>query len=217
MTNAREKILSQIRHSLQRDELPEQKIKELKQRMLERPRGILPKLPDDLVSLFIEKATNVSAKIEKLNSLSEAPTKITTLLKNLNKQLTLRISANSILNNLSWHHYPEIVLNKGPAIESDDVSLTTCFCGVAETGTLVLLSSPESPTTLNFLPETHIVLLDEKNIVGHYEDAWDLIRTHHLSPRTINFITGPSRTGDIEQTIQMGIHGPKQLIILLYS
>lgn len=217
MTNAREKILSQIRHSLQRGELPENKVNELKQRMLEHPRGILPKIADNLVSLFIEKATSVSAKIEKLNSLTEAPAKIVNLLTNLNKQFILRISANSILNNLSWDDHPEIILNRGPATENDGVSLTTCFCGVAETGTLVLLSSPESPTTLNFLPETHIVLLDEKNIVGHYEDAWDLIRSSHLSPRTVNFITGPSRTGDIEQTIQMGIHGPKQLYILLYS
>lgn len=102
-------------------------------------------------------------------------------------------------------------------IPSDQVSVTHCLCGIAETGTLVLLSSPDSPTTLNFLPEMHIVLLSKKNIVGYYEEAWDLIRQQQHLPRLINFITGPSCTGDLEQTLQIGVHGPKQLHILIYN
>lgn len=209
----REKILAQIRHSLHRDELSDNEIKQLQKRMQESPRGILPKLPHDLVTLFVEKATRASAHVERFSSLLDVQNYVVNFLKN-NKHSHLKIAADSILKKFTW---PQINILTGPANPHDAISLTTCLCGVAETGTLVFISSPESPTTLNFLPEIHFVLLSEKNIVAHYEDAWDFIKARDLSPRTVNFITGPSRTGDIEQTIQMGIHGPKQLFILLYN
>ena len=93
--------------------------------------------------------------------------------------------------------------------------VTGAVCGVAETGTLILTSGPDSPTTLNLLPDTHIVVLSTDSIVGSYEDGWDLLRARGELPRTVNMITGPSRTGDIEQTIQLGAHGPRRLHILL--
>ncbi|MDP6190995.1 MAG: LUD domain-containing protein, partial [Gammaproteobacteria bacterium] len=100
------------------------------------------------------------------------------------------------------------------AQKGDLISLTTCIAGVAETGTLVLKSSPTSPTTLNLLPDIHCVVLRKEQIIGGYEDAWDLVRQAKL-PRTVNFITGPSRSADIEQKLLMGAHGPKRLVIFL--
>ena len=82
----------------------------------------------------------------------------------------------------------------------------------------MLASGPAAPTTLNFLPENHIVVLKASQVVGPYEDAWDRLRAANGEgrlPRTVNFITGPSRTGDIEQTIQMGAHGPRRLHVIL--
>jgi L-lactate dehydrogenase complex protein LldG len=86
----------------------------------------------------------------------------------------------------------------------------------------MLASGPSGPTTLNFLPETHMVVLKARDIAGCYEDAWDRLRAVQgtaedgaLLPRTVNMITGPSRTADIEQTIQLGAHGPRRLCILL--
>jgi L-lactate dehydrogenase complex protein LldG len=88
---------------------------------------------------------------------------------------------------------------------------------VAETGTLILTSGPDNPTTLNFLPENHIVILFADDIAGNYEDVWDRLRRMNGSnlPRTVNMITGPSRTGDIEQTIELGAHGPRRLHIMI--
>ena len=82
----------------------------------------------------------------------------------------------------------------------------------------MLTSGAAGPTTLNFLPENHIVVLKASQIVGPYEDAWDRVRAAEGEgrlPRTVNFITGPSRTGDIEQTLEMGAHGPRRLHIIL--
>src|SRR5690606_29717660 len=98
-------------------------------------------------------------------------------------------------------------------------SLTGSLAGIAETGTLMLASGEQGPTTLNFLPETHLVVLRESDLVGPIEEAWKRLRERADEglPRTVNFITGPSRTGDIEQKIQLGAHGPRRLHVLLLA
>jgi L-lactate dehydrogenase complex protein LldG len=106
-------------------------------------------------------------------------------------------------------------ITKGASQGDDEVSVTAAYAGIAETGTLLLHSGPASPTTLNFLPDNHIVVLRASQIVGAYEDAWDRLRAAGALPRTVNMITGPSRTGDIEQTIMLGAHGPRRLHIVL--
>ena len=100
-------------------------------------------------------------------------------------------------------------------LEGDAVSLTPCFAAIAETGTLMLVSGRDTPTTLNFLPDTHIVVLRADQVLPHYEEGWSRLRASGPMPRTVNFITGPSRTGDIEQRIQLGAHGPRRLHIVL--
>jgi L-lactate dehydrogenase complex protein LldG len=98
------------------------------------------------------------------------------------------------------------------------VSVAHADAGVAETGTLVLTSGQDNPTTLNFLPEVEIVVLTAADIAGDYETVWDRIRERYgrgTMPRTVNYVTGPSRSGDIEQTIILGAHGPRTLHIVV--
>ena len=96
------------------------------------------------------------------------------------------------------------------------VAITQAYCGIADTGTLLCLSSAANPTSLNFLPEHHIVLLDKARIVAQKKDAWRMLRNESIaSPRAINMISGPSRTADIEQTIQLGAHGPRSLTVII--
>ncbi len=126
------------------------------------------------------------------------------------------------LGSLGWERQPLLAIRRGKAEPSDEVGVTVAFSAIAETGTLMLLSGPETPTTLNLLPETHIVVLRESQIVGAYEEAWARLRLARggeggavAMPRTVNFITGPSRSADIEQQLQMGAHGPRRLHIVL--
>jgi L-lactate dehydrogenase complex protein LldG len=69
------------------------------------------------------------------------------------------------------------------------------------------------------LPDTHIVIVQARQVVATYEDAWDRLRATRAAPdglpRTVNFITGPSRTGDIEQRIELGAHGPRRVHIVI--
>ena len=112
-------------------------------------------------------------------------------------------------------------IRRGRAEDADHVGVTGAFAGIAETGTLMLISGPESPTRNNFLPDTHIVVLRGAQVAASYEEAWDRLRARSgapsggFMPRTVNFITGPSRTGDIEQRIELGAHGPRRLHIVL--
>jgi len=102
------------------------------------------------------------------------------------------------------------------ATAEDQVALTVAYAGVAETGSLALLSGPDSPTTLNFLPDHFLCLLPRQRILGHLEDLWERLRQEPGGmPRAVNLITGPSRTADVEQTIQMGAHGPRRLHVVL--
>ena len=86
----------------------------------------------------------------------------------------------------------------------------------------MIASGERSPATMNFLPDTHVVVLPASRVVGPLEDAWDRLRAASAAPmaaatmpRTVNLVTGPSRTGDIEQTIVLGAHGPYRVHILV--
>src|SRR5262249_33269294 len=130
----------------------------------------------------------------------------------------LRLAPDPLLTGLPWRERPLLEISTGPSAGDDAVSLTLAEAGVAETGTLMLASGPQSPTTLNFLPDTDIVLLSAERIVGGLEEAWRLLRERRGwagLPRTVNFITGPSRSADIGQKLQLGAHGPRRLHILV--
>jgi L-lactate dehydrogenase complex protein LldG len=105
---------------------------------------------------------------------------------------------------------------RAPPAGDDLVGLTGVFCAVAETGSLVVLSGPDTPAANSLLPETHIALVPASRIVAGMEEAWRLLREECGElPRAVNFISGPSRTGDIEQTLVLGAHGPYRVHIVL--
>ena len=124
---------------------------------------------------------------------------------------------------MPWDERPLLRVREGRAEASDLVSVQHAFAGIAETGTLMLPSAPERPTTLNLLADTAIVVLRASRVVGPYEEAWDLLRqerhddpaTGSFMPRNVMLVTGPSRSADIEQTLELGAHGPRQLHLVL--
>jgi L-lactate dehydrogenase complex protein LldG len=106
----------------------------------------------------------------------------------------------------------------GPSDGGDLVAVSHAFGAAAESGTLMLVSGPGNPTTLNFLPDTHVVVLDAQDVAGDYETLWQRVRERYgagAMPRTVNLITGPSRSADIEQTLILGAHGPRRLHVVV--
>ena len=133
--------------------------------------------------------------------------------------LPRRVRAAPALKDVSWPERLGVAVEYGRADADTPVGLSVAVAGIAETGTLVLPSGPASPTTLNYLPDVHIVVLETASIVGSYEDAWSRFRAEaargDFMPRAVNWITGPSRSADIELILLLGVHGPRRLHILL--
>lgn len=217
--DARSRILGGIRSSLGRGPLPGERAEACERRVAEHRRNLVPKRgqagPAERTALFETMASEVAATVQRVASLDEVPDAVADYLARHNLPAELRAAPDPGLSAIPWERRPTLNVSRGRAEDRDLTSLTGAVVGIAETGTLMLASGPEHPTTLNLLPDTHIVVLRTDRIVGSYEDAWDVLRERGPLPRTVNFITGPSRTADIEQTIQLGAHGPRRLHIVL--
>lgn len=220
MNRARRDILDGIRRGLRGGRAPEPAaLAAVDERLARHPRDLIPARVDrphaGLVTLFMEKAEAVAATVGRVPGLPQVPAEIAAYLAGHNLPPEIKLAPDPLLTGLPWETRPTLTVKTGAAQDGDAVGVAAALAGIAETGTLMLVSGPNGPTTLNFLPDTHIVVLRGSTIVGPYEDAWDRVRAAGALPRTVNLITGPSRTGDIEQTIQLGAHGPRRLHIVL--
>ncbi|WP_186128175.1 LutC/YkgG family protein [Burkholderia gladioli] len=173
------------------------------------PAGPRPPMPDDaagLLARFTEEAERMSTTVEAVDTLAEVPAAAARYLQA--RSLAARAIAWRTLADIDWASAGlEVDLRK--PVEGDLVGITGCFCASAETGSLVLLSGPDTYASAALLPETHLVVVPASRIVAGHEDAFALIRAERGElPRAVNIVSGPSRTGDIEQTIVLGAHGP---------
>ncbi len=167
---------------------------------------------------FTKESEMVAATVARISSEVDLPAEIARYLSSQN--LPAKIRTALALKGVPWDRQPTLTVNDGPVLKTDTVGVNKAFGGIAETGTLVFRSGPDSPTTMNFLPLTHIAVLSTKDLHGDYEAIWTKLRTAQKQesspmPRTVNMVTGPSVTGDIEQTMQCGAHGPQNLHIVL--
>jgi L-lactate dehydrogenase complex protein LldG len=168
-----------------------------------------PTVNSNLITTFAEKAQAANAEIRILEGEAEIPEAIADVLRSHNLAARLHMPPLSDIANMDWrmdiqHSLP------GP----DDATVTRAPLAIAETGTLVQPARHASPASWHFRPGFEITILRESDIVAHFEDAIAKLKNQNL-PMTINLITGPSRTGDIEQTLELGAHGPKALAILI--
>ena len=169
----------------------------------------------DRLAVFTAEALLADATIDEAGSAAEVPALVAGYLDRHSLPGTFRAAPG--LKNVPWREHSGLEVAFGAAEPADAVGASGAFAGIAETGTVMLLSGPECPTTLAFLPETHIVVLNAGHIVGAYENAWARLRVErpNAMPRSVNWITGPSRTADIEQTLFLGAHGPRRLHIVI--
>jgi L-lactate dehydrogenase complex protein LldG len=218
MSDARDQILGTIRRA-RGGALDASARAAAEARLNAHARGTIPKRVDRdharLVDLFVEQVLTLSATVDRVAAAADVPAAVAAYLARENLPATLRAAPSPEIESLPWNERPALTVSYGRSDGHDEVGLTPAFAAVAETGTLMLRSGPDHPTTLNFLPDTHVVVLRASQVVGPYEDAWTKLRAAGAMPRAVNFVSGPSRTADIEQTIQLGAHGPRRLHIVL--
>jgi L-lactate dehydrogenase complex protein LldG len=221
MSDARGQILGGIRRSLKRAGVDSAAAAALRARVAAHRRNPIPARTSGLdhrgrVDLFVTMAEEVQTTVDRIASPAEAPAAVARYLAAENLPAELVMAPDPGLDAIPWEDRPLLQIRRGRAEAHDIVSLAPCFAAIAETGTLMLISGAETPTTLNFLPDNEIVVLRAEQVVATYEDAWDRLRARRAElPRAVNFVTGPSRTGDIEQRIVLGAHGPRRLHVIL--
>jgi len=179
------------------------------------PRGPLPSMAWELLPRFKERCIAMMSSVAEAASLAEVPQAVA-------KYLT----GNKLpLSGVCWTEFADLdwagaglQIAARPANGDDKVGITGTYCALAENGTLMLLSGQDNHATNSLLPDNHIAIVSASRIVRAMEDGWDLLRREHDSlPRQVNFVSGPSRTADIEMTMVLGAHGPFRVHVIIVS
>ena len=211
---ARERILAEIRRRQGRGgPLSPAERERIETYLRRHPRGPLRKPAADSVAAFRERAEASSSTTDRVASLAEAPAAVARYLEAHGLPRSGCVWPKLAV--LDWRG-AGLALEARAANGEDAIGVTGVFSAIAETGTLMLCSGRETPSTVSLLPETHVALVPVERVVPFMEDAWDLARAElGQLPRAVNFVSGPSRTADIEQTIVLGAHGPYRVHIVL--
>jgi L-lactate utilization protein LutC len=164
------------------------------------------------IAQFTAKLEGVDATWSAIKDMAALPQAVAEALRARNLPAAVRMGADPDLGALDW---AGLDASHGIGRLDEPATLSRARCASAETGTLALYSGPDTPVTLTFLGETHFVAIRAEEIKGGLDDVWAHLRASGLDPRTVNLVTGPSRSADIGQTLQLGAHGPVALHVFV--
>lgn len=219
--NARDEVLAAVRRSLgvAGDEAPRRAAVEA--RLAGAPAGIIPKRGKGQggarAATFKAEAERAQASVAEVAEAADVPAEVARFLRENNLPATLRMGGDARLTAMPWDVAP-LEISRGPSDGRDQTAVSVAFAAAAESGTVALVSGADNPSTLAFLPDNHIVVVFAGDLVGDYETIFERLRAAYgvgAAPRTVNLITGPSRSADIEQTLLLGAHGPRRLHIVV--
>ena len=215
-------VLSRIRAALGVRAMDGARKEAVADRLRRHPRGTIPARArgdrETLIRLFATMLAKQGADVIRTQAGEDAVKAVAAELGKHDLPALLRLGSDPLLAALPWAAAPRLELRFGKAGPRDRAAMSRAVAAAAETGTLFLVSGADNPTTLAFLPEQHIVLIRAADIFGAYEDAFNRLRAVYGEgnlPRSVNLVSGPSRTADIEQTIVRGVHGPKRLSVVV--
>ncbi len=217
---SKDSILTAVRRGLRRGALPEDQTAMLRGRLDRHPRQLIParsRLPQpEQINLFVANLQKEFGTVTRVADAAEVPGAVADYLAAQNLPGDLVMAPHPDLRAIDWSARPLLTIREGRAEGSDMVAVQHGFAAIAETGTLMFPSAPARPVTLNILTDTAVVVLRASRVVGAYEEAWDLLRAEiGEMPRNVMLVTGPSRSADIEQALELGAHGPRRLHVVL--
>ncbi len=213
--SSRENILARIRAQSGRVGVTtEQELADARKVIAARTRGPLPTFAQhEPIGHFIEECDRLKTTLAEVHGVNDVPAAVAHFLQSEN--LNMAVVGWPEFAALDWAKASITFANR-PANADDLTGITGCFCAIGETGTLLLLGARDTPKVTALLPETHIAIVKKSRIVPTMEDAFQLMRDERGEPpRATFFVSGPSRTADIEQTIVIGAHGPYRVHVIL--
>ena len=211
----REAVLARVRAALGRSGPDDEARAAAHEHLAARRQGPRPALPADLAQRFVDRARDMASTVERVASRASIPGAVARYLRNgAAAAQARRIVAWPELADLDWRS-ADVHVDVRAATGDDDVGITGCFCAIAETGTLAFVAGALAPSAAFLLPDTHVAIVRVDQVVAGIEDAFVRVRALGPTPRAINLVSGPSRTGDIEQTIVLGAHGPRRVHVVL--
>ncbi|TCT06789.1 LutC/YkgG family protein [Aquabacter spiritensis] len=220
--SSRDIVFASVRRALGVTGAEAPRRQEVDGRIAGHPRGVIPQRaqlpPAERLDLFKRMVLAAAGTLDHLQDAAVVPEAVAAYLRARNLPPALLRGADPRLADLPWHLQPTLDVWIGASDGRQLVGLSHAFAGIAESGTVVMLSGPDNPSTLNLLPDYHLVVVQAADVAGDYETVWDRVRAAYgpgEMPRTVNWITGPSRSADIEQTLLLGAHGPRSLHVLL--
>lgn len=218
----RELVLATIRRSLGVTGAEATRRSEVAARLADHPPGVVPERgrlpPAARLDLFARMVEAAAGTVERAAHPADIPAAVAAFLRGHNLPLAIRHGDDQQLSSVPWKLAGTLEIRRGASDGNDLAAVSHAFAAVAETGTLVLTSGADNPTTLNFLPDVHIVVVNAGDIASDFETAMVRLRAHFgagVMPRAVNMITGPSRSADIEQTLILGAHGPRKLHVIV--
>jgi L-lactate dehydrogenase complex protein LldG len=182
-----------------------------------RRQGPRPAIEGDLVTRFLARATDMASTVERVAALDAVPAAVASYLAALGP------AGEAERRGVCWPQFATLgwaqdglTVESRPTVGHDALGITGCVCAIAETGTLVMASGASMPSATFLLPDTHVAIVLAEQVVAGMEEAFARVRSGHGAlPRAVNLVSGPSRTGDIEQTIVLGAHGPRRMHVVL--
>jgi len=219
---ARDLVLATIRRSLGVTGTEAPRLMDVSTRLAGHPKGVVPERgqlpPAARLDLFVRMVAAAAGTVERAADPSVIPDAVVAFLRRHNLPLAIRYGDDPLLSAVPWGRAGTLEIRRGASDGGDLAAVSRAFAAVAETGTLVLVSGADNPTTLNFLPDVHIVVVSASDVASDFETVMVRLRERFgagLMPRTVNMITGPSRSADIEQTLILGAHGPRKLHVIV--
>lgn len=181
-------------------------------------------LPDERVARFTALMESLHSEVYEVTA-TDWPERLRTILSNRGVNRVMYAPATQAGRQLAecWtDNAPALVAYDRPVeelkdtlVSGVDAAVTTTLGGIAETGTLVLWPTPEEPRLMSLLPPIHVALVEADAVVDNLAGLIVQAGWAKAMPTNAVLISGPSKTADIEQTLAYGVHGPKELIVLV--
>src|SRR6266705_2239742 len=181
--SARDTILAAIRRSLGVSGAEATRRQTVADRLKGHPRGVIPargqREGEALIDLFRTMVETAAGSVDEVQRAGDVPGAVAAFLRAQNLPMRLRRGADARLAAMPWEHERMLEIDVGPSDGRQLAAVSHAFGAVAESGTLMLVSGPDNPTTLNFLPDTHIVVVAAADVAGDYETVWQRLRERY--------------------------------------